>query len=95
MSKKQGNSVLDLSEYRIKTKTKREKEVYLLHKLLKDIKHLSKEHEREFPVIENTSSLKRYLVQEYSNEIAVFPSGNYLLVHPIDINSCTYCSNTS
>ena len=56
---------------------------------------MSKEHEREFPVIENTSSLKRYLVQEYSNEIAVFPSGKYLLVHPIDINSCTYCSNTS
>ena len=95
LSKKQGKSVLDLSEYRIKTKTKRDKEVYLLHELLKDIKHLSKEHEREFPVIENTSSLKRYLVQEYSNEIAVFPSGKYLLVHPIDINSCTYCSNTS
>ena len=29
-------------------------------------------------------------MQEYSNEIAVFPSGKYLLVNPIYINPCTY-----
>ena len=50
------------------------KEAYLIHELLKDVKYLSEEQDFETPFIEHTSSLKRYLVQEYSNEIAVFPS---------------------
>ena len=54
----------------------------------KDVKYLSDEHDLETPIIVQTSSLKRYLVQEYSNDIAFFPSGKYLLVHPIDINPC-------
>ena len=61
-----------------------------MHELLKDVKYLSDEHDLETPFIEHTSSLKRYLVQAYSNDIAFFPSGKYLLVHPIDINLCTY-----
>ena len=76
-------------KYRIKTKTISDKEAYLLHELLKDIKYSSEKHDLETPIIEQTSSLKRYLVQEYSNNIAFFPSGKYLLVHPIDINPCT------
>ena len=62
LQKSKGEDVLDLFKYWIKTKNKRDKEVYLLHELLKDIKYLSKEHDFETPVIEHTSSLKRYLV---------------------------------
>ena len=51
---------------------------------------MSDEHDLETPVIEHKSSLKRYLVQEYSNDIAFFSSRKYLLLHPIDINPCTY-----
>ena len=51
---------------------------------------MSEEHDFETPVIEHTSSLKRYLVQEYSNDITFFSSGKYLLVHPININPCKY-----
>ena len=29
-------------------------------------------------------------MQEYFNDIAFFPSGKYVLVHPIDMNPCTY-----
>ena len=62
LQKSKGEDVLDLFKYWIKTKNKRDKEAYLLHELLKDIKYLSKEHDCEIPVIEHTSSLKRYLV---------------------------------
>ena len=87
--KNKAEDVLDLFKYRITTKTKKDKEAYLLHELLKGIKYLSEEHDCKTPFIEHTSSLKRYLEQEYSNEIAVFPSRKYL-VHPININTCTY-----
>ena len=33
-------------------------------------------------------------MQEYSNNIAFFPSRKYLLVHPIDINSYAYSIST-
>ena len=89
-TKNKAQDVLDLFKYRIKTKITKDKEAYSLHELLKDVKYLSDKHDFETPVIEHTNSLKRYLVQEYSNDIALFPSGKYLLVHPVDINPCTY-----
>ena len=52
---------------------------------------MSEEHDLETPFIEHRSSLKRYLVQEYSNDIVFFPSGKNLLVRLVDINPCTYC----
>ena len=90
LQKNKAEDVLDLFKYQIKTKIIRDKEAYLLHELLKDVKYLSEEHDLETPVIEHTRSLKRYLVQEYSNAMAFFPSGKYLLVHPIDLNPCIY-----
>ena len=90
LEKNKRDDVLDLFKYRIKTKIIRDKKAYLLHELLKDIIYLSEEHDLETSAIAHTSSLKRYLVEEYSNDIAFFRSGKYLLVHPIDINPCTY-----
>ena len=81
--------VLDLFKYHIKTKTICDKEAYLLHELLKDIKYTNEKHDLETPIIEHASSLKRFSVQEYSNNIAFFPSGRYLFVHTIDITPCT------
>ena len=94
LQKSKAEAVLDLFKYRIKTKIIKDKEAYLLHELLKDVKYLSEEYDFETPVIEHTSSLKRYLVQEYSNGIAFVLSGKSLLVHPIDINPCTYSTAT-
>ena len=74
----------------MKTKIIRDKKAYLLHELLKDITYLSEEHDRKTPANEHESSLKWYLVQDYSNKIAFFPSGKFLLPHPIDINPFTY-----
>ena len=62
--KNKAKDVLDLFKYRIKTKTKRDKEAYLLHEVLKHIKCLSKGRDRETSVVERTSSLKRYLVED-------------------------------
>ena len=79
---------MDLFKYHIKTKTICDKEAYLLHELLKDIKYTNEKHDLETPIIEHASSLKRFSVQEYSNNIAFFPSGRYLFVHNIDITPC-------
>ena len=72
LQKSKTQDILDLFKYRIKTKLTRHYEAYWLHELLKDIKFLSEEHDLETPVIEHTSSLKRYLVQEYFNDITFF-----------------------
>ena len=57
MQKNKAEDVLYLFEYRIKTKIIRDKEVYLLHELLKNVKHLSEENYLETLVIEHTSSV--------------------------------------
>ena len=77
-------------DYKTQTKIVRDKEAYLLHELLKDAKHLSAEQDLETSVILHTSSLKIHLLKEFPDEMAFFPSGKYLLVHPTDINPCSY-----
>ena len=62
---------MDLFKYQIKTKTICDKEAYLLHELLKDIKYTSEKHDLETPIIEHASSLKRFLVQEYSTTLSI------------------------
>ena len=87
---KRSEDVLDLFKYKIKTKIIRDKGAYFLHELLKDLKFLSTEEGLESPKIEHTVALKRFLIREFPNDIAFFPCSRYLLVHPIDINPCSY-----
>ena len=84
------DDVLKLFKYKVKIKIVRDKEAYILHELLNDVKYLSAEQELGVPAIEHTSTLKMYLVKHFKEDIGFFPSGKYLLVHPIDINPCTY-----
>ena len=84
------DDVLELFMYKVKVKIVRDKEAYLLHELLNDVKCLSAEQELDVPAIEHTSTLKVYLSKMFPESIAFFPSSKYLLVHPIDINPCTY-----
>lgn len=48
------------------------------------------EQEIEALAIEHAASLKRYLIKNFPEKVAFFPSGKYLIVHPNDINSCKY-----
>ena len=82
--------VLDLFLYNIKTKIVRDKEANLLHELLNDVRCISEDHELEPPAIDNTKQLKRFIIKHFEDKINFFPSGKYLLVHPIDINPCSY-----
>ena len=88
------DDVLYLFNYKIRTRIIRDKEAYLLHELLKDIVQWSTEHGLEEAAIEHTVGLKRYLTNNFENELAFFPSGRHVLVHPIDINPCTYSAAT-
>ena len=81
---------MSLFEYKIRTKIVRDKEAYLLHELLKDVSEFSTEQGLEEPVIQHTVELKRQLLKRFENQISFFPCGRHLLVHPIDINPCTY-----
>ena len=67
-----------------------EKKISDVSSPLKDVKYLSAEQDLDTPAIEHTSTLKMYLIKNFEENIAFFPSGKYLVVHPIDINPCTY-----
>ena len=90
LDKKKTEDVMKLFDYKIQTKIVRDKVAYLPHELLMDVKHLSAEQDLETSAILHTSSLKIHLLKEFPDELAFFPSGKYLLVHPTDINPCSY-----
>ena len=46
------------------------------------MKYFSEKHDLETPVIYQKSSLKLYIVQEYSNNITFFLSGKYFFCSP-------------
>ena len=67
----------------------RKKEAFLLHVMLADIKSFSEEYNLP-PIMEHTVELKRKLIAEFGDEIRLFPSGKYLIVHASSINPCQY-----
>ena len=82
--------ILDLFEYRIKTKIIKGKEAYLLHELLNDIKYLSVQQDPENSAIKHISSLKQYLIREYLNDTVCFPSEKYPFGRTIGIKPSKY-----
>ena len=42
------------------------------------------------PVIVNTTTLKRKILEKYGDDISFFPKGKFLLVHASDMNPCEY-----
>ena len=81
---------LNLFMYKVTIKLVRDKAAYLLHELLRDIKYLNTEHELETLAAKHASSLKRYLMKHFPEEIEFLSSVKYLVFHPININPCTY-----
>ena len=62
----------------------------MLSDLLTDLKNISIEYDAEIPPINNTKELKRKLTSQFPEELAYFPNGKYVIVHPSDIIPCEY-----
>ena len=52
------DDVLNLFKYKVTIKIIRDKEAYLFHELLKDVKYLSAGQDFDTPAIEHTSTLR-------------------------------------
>ena len=82
--------VLNSFDYQVKIKIICDKEASLLNELLEDVENISEEQHVSPPVFNYMKSLKRHLIQQFDEEIGVFPSRKYLLVHAKDVNPSTY-----
>ena len=75
--------------YKLRIKVIRDKCAYLLNEFLEDIQISSEENGHQEPVIKNTTTLKRQILEKYGN-ISLFPKGKFLLVRASDMNPCEY-----
>ena len=69
----------------IKIEIPRKNEAYLLHHLRGDIKFLSRENSLD-PMIANTTILKKKKIEEFGDEIGLFPTGRYSIAHNPTVN---------
>ena len=76
--------------HKLRIKVIRDKCAYLLNEFLEDIKILSEENGLQEPVIKNTTTLKRKILEKYGDDISFFPKGKFLLVHASDMDPCEY-----
>ena len=67
-----------------------EEDAFLLSDVLEDIKRLSKLNELAEPIISNIRTLKRRIIDKFSDDISFYPKDKYLIVHSSDINTCEY-----
>ena len=67
-----------------------EKDAFLLSDVLEDIKRLSKLNELTEPIISNIRTLKRRIIDKFSDDISFHPKDKYLIVHSSDSNPCEY-----
>ena len=68
-----------------------EKDAFLLSDLLEHIKRLSELNGMTEPIIiSNTRTLKRRIIDEFSDGISFYPKDKYLIVHSSDVNTCEY-----
>ena len=84
------NDILDEFFLALKKCVIHEKEAFLLSDLLEDIRCLSEENGLDEPVITNTRSLKRHIIERFPDDISYYPKGKYLIVHCSDMNPCEY-----
>ena len=74
----------------LKKRIVHEKDAFLLNDLLKDIKRLSELDGLMEPIISNTRTLKRRIIDKFSDDISIYPKDKYLIVHSSDVNPCEY-----
>ena len=63
-----------------------EKDAFLLSDLLKNMKHLSELSGLTEPFISNTRTLKRRIIEKFSDDISFHPKDKYLTVPSRDVN---------
>ena len=69
----------------VRIKIVHQKNAYLLNDLLKDYQNLFVEEGCK-PLLSDTRSLKRKLLQEFNDDLGFFPTGRHVIVHAADIN---------
>ena len=57
--------------------------------MLKDYQNLFVEDDCK-PLLSDTRSLKRNLLQEFNDDLGFFPTGRHVIVHAADINPCEF-----
>ena len=57
---------------------------------INDVKRLSELNGLTKPIILNTKTLKRRIIDKFSGDISFYPKNKYLIVHGRDVNSCEY-----
>ena len=67
-----------------------EKDAFLLSDPLEDIKRLTELSGLMKPIISNTRTLKRRIIDMFSDNISFYPKDKYLIVHSSDVNPCEY-----
>ena len=87
------NDVVQGFLFKMRIKIIRDKYAFLLSELLEGIAVMSEEHGLPVPVITNTRTLKREILEEFPEEMSFFPKGKYLIVNASDINPCKYAVN--
>ena len=73
----------------VRMKIVHQKNAYLLNDLLKYYQNVFVEEDCK-PLLSDTRSLKRKLLQEFNNDLGFFPTGRYVIVHAADINPCEF-----
>ena len=67
-----------------------EKDAFLLSNLLEDTKRLSELNGLTEPIISITRTLKRRIIDKFSDSVSFYPKDKYLMVHSNDVNPCEY-----
>ena len=68
------NDVMEGFLFKLRIKVIR---AYLLNEFLEDIKILSEENGLQEPVLKNTTTLKRKILEKYGDDISFFPKGKF------------------
>ena len=74
----------------LKKRIVHEKDAFLGNDLLEDIKRLSELNGLMDPIISNTRTLKRRIIDKFSDGISFYLKDKHLIVHSSDVNSCEY-----
>ena len=74
----------------LKKRIVHEKDAFLLSNLLEDIKCLSELNGLMEPIISNTRTLKRRIINKLLDDISFYPKDRCSIVHSSDVNPCEY-----
>ena len=73
----------------LKKRLVHEKDAFLLSNLLEDIKRLSELSEMA-ELLSNTRTLRRRIIDKFSDDVSFYPKDKYLIVRSSNVNPCKY-----